>query len=311
MEVSTLSLLNGKFDSPTNCSPHLHFPANWGEWGAWNSCPVTCGGGQRISYRFCDDPPPSAGGSNCIGSNLKTDVCATDTCPVHGNWERWGAWNRCPVTCGGGRQISNRACNDPSPSNGGSACSGNSKKLRSCASDECPVHGNWGGWGAWNRCPVTCGGGRQISNRACNDPSPSGGGSACGTDSKKFRSCASDECPVQGNWGGWGAWNRCSVTCGGGRQISNRACNDPSPSGGGSACGGNSKKFRSCATKECPVHGNWGGWGAWNSCPVTCGGGRQISNRACNDPSPSGGGSACSGYSKKFRSCATNACPGK
>ncbi|VDI65146.1 Hypothetical predicted protein [Mytilus galloprovincialis] len=114
---------------------------------------------------------------------------------VHGNWGGWGAWNRCPVTCGGGRQISNRACNDPSPSDGGSACSGNSKKFRSCSIDECPVHGNWGGWGAWNRCPVTCGGGRQISNRACNDPSPSDGGSACSGNSKKFRNCAIDECP--------------------------------------------------------------------------------------------------------------------
>ncbi|VDI03934.1 Hypothetical predicted protein [Mytilus galloprovincialis] len=167
-------------------SPHI--PANWGEWGAWNSCPVTCGGGQQISKRFCDDPPPHAGGATCIGFDNKTNECATTACPVHGNWGGWGAWNRCPVTCGGGRQISNRACNDPSPLYGGSACSGNSKKFRSCATDECPVHGTGEG-GAWNRChawklgrmgsvdrcPVTCGGGRQISNRACNDPSPSDG----------------------------------------------------------------------------------------------------------------------------------------
>ncbi|VDI65145.1 Hypothetical predicted protein [Mytilus galloprovincialis] len=56
---------------------------------------------------------------------------------VHGNWGGWGAWNRCPVTCGGGRQISNRACNDPSPLYGGSACSGNSKSSVAVLLNEC------------------------------------------------------------------------------------------------------------------------------------------------------------------------------
>ncbi|XP_076116652.1 uncharacterized protein LOC143084129 [Mytilus galloprovincialis] len=282
---------------------------NWGGWGAWNRCPVTCGGGRQISNRACNDPSPLYGGSACSGNSKKFRSCATDECPVHGNWGGWGAWNRCLVTCGGGRQMSNRACNDPSPLYGGSACSGNSKKFRSCATDECPVHGNWGGWGAWNRCQVTCGGGRQISNRACNDPSPSDGGSACSGNSKKFRSCSTDECPVNGNWGRWNGWTGCSKTCGGDRRTRHRTCNDPSPIAGGLDCNGVSRDDSSCSFNVCPVNGNWGRWNGWTGCSKTCGGGRRTRHRTCNDPSPIAGGLDCNGVSRDDSSCSSNVCP--
>ena len=41
------------------------------------------------------------------------------------------------------------------------------------------VDGNWGSWTEFNKCDVTCGGGKQLRTRLCNNPSPSDGGAFC------------------------------------------------------------------------------------------------------------------------------------
>jgi len=47
-----------------------------------------------------------------------------------------------------------------------------------------------------------------------------------------------------------------------------------------------------------------GGWSAWSPCSATCGGGTQ--SRSCTSPTPSGGGSTCSGASSQ--TCNTGVC---
>ena len=58
------------------------------------------------------------------------------------------------------------------------------------------------------------------------------------------------------------------------------------------------------------VNGNWGSWGSYDSCSVTCGDGTKSRTRSCNNPSPFGGGSDCSGSSTQSANCNNGACPG-
>ena len=68
------------------------------------------------------------------------------------------------------------------------------------------------------------------------------------------------------------------------------------------------------------MHGNWGEWTKFHQCDVTCGGGKKIRTRLCNNPAPSDGGADCllsdgSGLRNKIESekaiCNTNKCKGK
>ena len=53
----------------------------WGSWMSWSSCSAMCGGGTRTKQRLCNNPAPSGGGSNCIGSNTNQQACNTASCP--------------------------------------------------------------------------------------------------------------------------------------------------------------------------------------------------------------------------------------
>ena len=59
---------------------------------------------------------------------------------VDGNWGHWEHWSTCSVTCGGGNRQRFRACDSPSPANGGEPCSGERHQTDNhCNSFHCPV----------------------------------------------------------------------------------------------------------------------------------------------------------------------------
>ncbi|XP_064483510.1 A disintegrin and metalloproteinase with thrombospondin motifs 9-like isoform X2 [Ornithodoros turicata] len=58
---------------------------------------------------------------------------------------------------------------------------------------------------------------------------------------------------VDGEWGLWQDYGRCSRTCGGGIQSSSRECDNPRPAFGGRYCLGERVRYRSCNTQPCPV----------------------------------------------------------
>ncbi|KXJ23053.1 Thrombospondin-2 [Exaiptasia diaphana] len=91
----------------------------------------------------------------------------------------------------------------------------------------------------------------------------SGGSSAPSGGSSGFRSAASSRrrssdysrhrrpasghsSAVDGNWGQWSPWSRCSVICGSGIRTRTRRCDNPPRRGRGKPCAGNSQSTENC-----------------------------------------------------------------
>ncbi|XP_052065714.1 receptor-type tyrosine-protein phosphatase mu-like isoform X2 [Mytilus californianus] len=110
---------------------------SWGYWSAWNECTVSCGGGQRLRYRICNNPPASGGGSTCSGDNKEADNCSNNKCP---EWSDWQSWNPCSVSCGYGSRSRNRFCQQCSSSCtfvDVGYCSGSSLETEKCSFKSC------------------------------------------------------------------------------------------------------------------------------------------------------------------------------
>ncbi|XP_026645393.1 hemicentin-1 [Microtus ochrogaster] len=54
---------------------------SWGTWHSWSHCSVSCGGGERMRKRLCDNPVPSKSGRSCPGDATQVSRCNTQACP--------------------------------------------------------------------------------------------------------------------------------------------------------------------------------------------------------------------------------------
>ncbi|KAA0701888.1 A disintegrin and metalloproteinase with thrombospondin motifs 8 [Triplophysa tibetana] len=60
--------------------PKAAVDGGWGEWGPWQPCSRTCGGGVMFSYRECNHPSPQNGGKYCLGQRVNYQSCNTHAC---------------------------------------------------------------------------------------------------------------------------------------------------------------------------------------------------------------------------------------
>lgn len=146
---------------------------------------------------------------------------------------------------------------------------------------------------------VNCGSHGQCFNGTCFCDAASG---YTGT------TCNIAPVPVDGVWGPWLPSGTCSVSCGGGTQLSVRTCTPPLY--GGAPCDGNKTQLSVCNTQACAttIDGNWSEWSNWTECSTSCPGnvagyypGVQTRTRACNNPTPSADGLQCAGLSEDTR----------
>lgn len=72
--LSPRSISRGPFFSST-------VTGAWTEWGPWDPCSVSCGGGQQRRQRSCVDPPPKNGGAPCPGPSHERALCNLQLCP--------------------------------------------------------------------------------------------------------------------------------------------------------------------------------------------------------------------------------------
>ena len=313
--------LNGGDDCVGNaiekrpCKADVPCPIDGG-WSEWvlSACSATCGLGFIVKERICNSPEPLFGGKDCGGPAVLKVVCNTGIpCPIHGQWGRWSEFSKCSVSCGKGTMERIRVCDSPYPDFGGKMCVGDSVQIRTCDTMVfCPVHGGWSEWTPYTPCSKTCGVGVTRRTRTCTNPMPQFGGFDCEGYSFEEKICDTKiSCPINGKWGLWTSWGKCSVLCGIGFQQRNRICNNPMPLNGGANCQGNPMEERICDTKIfCPIHGGWGKWSEYSVCSVKCGEGFQERIRICNNPIPQYGGQDCPGKAIEKIKCDTKKpCP--
>ncbi|KAJ7352814.1 hypothetical protein OS493_033624 [Desmophyllum pertusum] len=246
-------ICEGKSTESQVCNRDVPCPVdgNWGEWSEWSTCTKTCTQGKQSRTRECNLPAPQYGGKKCDGKSSQTQDCNEKVpCPVDGNWGQWSEWSTCSKTCKEGKQSRTRECNSPAAQFGGKKCEGNSKETDTCNENvPCPVDGMWGSWTTWTACSKTCGYGIRERKRVCDNPKPAYNGASCvGIGYQKRRCHAYYPCPINGNWTSWGAWTRCTKTCGLSYRKRSRSCTNPPPQYNGSGCDGKNDQVERCKT---------------------------------------------------------------
>jgi hypothetical protein len=59
-------------------------------------------------------------------------------------------------------------------------------------------------------------------------------------------------CPVDGGFGPWSPWSKCSASCGIGEKSRLRECNNPVPANGGKYCSDLDFQSSVCNVTKCP-----------------------------------------------------------
>ncbi|XP_053376882.1 SCO-spondin-like [Mercenaria mercenaria] len=287
----------------------------WGAWGKWSACSVTCGRGVVQRGRSCVFDQNRPHGKDCpAGGGMENRSCTKQDCMVDGVWLAWSPWTACTVTCGGGVQKRRRNCHFQPHVPQGQYCPGTAVKQQSCGTSLCPVDGVWSQWSQWSSCSATCNFGSKTRTRNCTYDAMAPHGNTCAGKNSETKFCRHTLCAVDGIWSQWTSWSTCSVTCGsGGTSTRQRKCAFPVPGAPhGRGCTGVSVQNRTCGDRnntQCAVDGVWIAWSPWTACTVTCGGGVEKRHRDCHFQPHVVQGQYCQGTAVQQQSCGTSLCP--
>lgn len=102
------------------------------------------------------------------------------------------------------------------------------------------------------------------------NPAPAHNGRTCvGADRLEMYCSNLPPCPeprkpaIDGSWGPYGLWSKCTVPCGGGFRMRRRLCDSPPPQNGGAECNGCSIDYETCNAQKCPERQTFGPWTPW------------------------------------------------
>jgi len=220
----------------------------WGDWGAWGTCSLTCGNGEKTATRS-HAVEAQHGGAACSGSETKATHCNPNACPIDCVVGEWTAWGDCSTSCADGTQDRSRSVTVP-PQHGGRVCEALSA-TQACNLRACPIHCEiTPAWVASGDCTVSCGGGWMPHSRTILVP-PAHGGSACPSVARDFP-CNQHECPVDCIVSDWADDGTCSEPCGGG-ELQQRRYVQQQVAFGGAACVTDMTQIIDCNTQLCPT----------------------------------------------------------
>merc|ERR1719430_2060044 len=250
--------------------------AQWGPWGEWSDCTVTCGGGKRTRTKKCKQNDKRKGtlelktyyNKKCVGEedpvrkkqmSEQTMQCNVERCPVDFTWTHWSVWSSCSVSCNQGTKTRERTC---SPSqNGGTECPDKLEQNElyreevPCTNADCEIFFE-SEWTEYSICSVTCGKGKRSRTRKCQSDTTLQMVSSdkCSNEKSHFHQiddCMMPGCPVDGKWGKWTQWSSCNQNCvnypGNGhsmaRRSRQRSCDSPKQAFTGKHCKHDKKKW--------------------------------------------------------------------
>lgn len=249
----------------------------WTMWSRWTNCDKSCAGGNQERTRVCTSL--KNGEQQCTGSKIQRRVCNVQPCPEWPKFPRDFSFERLRADQDERAEcvlVYERA--DYSEWNSYSFCNRGERKIQMRWSDRGTLAGM--------KClqifePNEAPGKRWFDNYLClpmdapykftwsyNGPIK---GLPCirwyakegrdGWDNNFLCERNSNEtqeptrAPIDGNWGEWKRWSRCTKECGTGKKRRLRLCNNPKPQFGGRYCPGDGFQDMDCNTQECPKCG--------------------------------------------------------
>ena len=184
------------------------------------------------------------------------------TAAVAAEWQDWGQWSICSVSCGERSKLRVRACSG-ALFGGNDQCSGDSTEAGDCKMSECE--------GIVMPFIIPC---LPPILTICSYIDYTYSWSLINSHRRDHLSQYSFAlsfsnilAAVDSKWQEWGPWSKCSVSCGPGSWLRARACSEPL-FGGNQQCLGESTEAGVCTLLECPgihlgslrklVHNLWG-----------------------------------------------------
>ncbi|KAM8945924.1 A disintegrin and metalloproteinase with thrombospondin motifs 18 [Pelodytes ibericus] len=263
--------------SPKICNTQA-CPAFWST-GEWSACSASCGGGEQMRQIQCVqkkglNTEEMVSHSHCpVSTPTQVQTCNTDDCPAE--WST-GPWSECSRSCGRGIMKQEVYCKSGSsgkykvlPEN---LCPMEKKpdSIQSCMLARCQKNDKLQ-WviSAWSECSTTCGPGVKKRELKCGEKNDNG--KLVTLPQRRCRSvkkvtvvleqpCNNNPCPVHvphNVYNGWhtSAWNKCSVTCGGGVQIRTVQCLHLGRPASGCLPYQKPPTLQACNTNFCPSSG--------------------------------------------------------
>eukprot|EP00933_Yihiella_yeosuensis_P042301 TRINITY_DN36854_c0_g1_i1.p1 TRINITY_DN36854_c0_g1~~TRINITY_DN36854_c0_g1_i1.p1 ORF type:complete len:648 (+),score=94.54 TRINITY_DN36854_c0_g1_i1:65-2008(+) len=182
---------------------------------------------------------------------------------------------------------------------GGLGCKGSVRETGPCPRSS-PQDCVLSEWASWGECSRTCGGGTQFRVKEVVREA-SEGGRPCNGDLHQVESCAEMPCNADLDCfvSQWSFWSPCSVSCGKGQRVRQRAVLQAAQRGG-AGCNLDLLQAEGCEGKHtsptCGDHVDckWSSWKEWSQCykAENCGLGHRSRERVI-EVEPRGHGALC------------------
>lgn len=276
-------------------------PCAYAAWSAWSACTDNCQGHKTRSRSVIQDPNdvpcfiPDTDGVVDMDETTACE-CKHEVC----EFTMWAEWSECSHRCGIGITTRERKIER------GHDCKGCLQEVKDCQKEPCqPLDCVWADWDDWATCTCTCGGGTTRRSRVVKQ-SPRHGGKLCQPEEKsQVAPCNTAPCDrcVDGAWGDWEEWSKCTATCSPALRVRHRYISR-FPNHCGKPAIGLEDEYQPCADlpdcsadQDCEL----GQWGEWSGCTSECFGLRERSRRI--KKSAIGAGKPCAGQVKEISPC--------